>query len=116
MRAYTLTGLVMLRGDGREPTDVNDTEIIDWVNSKLESGNKSSRIASFKDPSIAVGVVVLDLVDAIKSGSVKYDLVKAGGTKQVRSHVFKLHCHCTLFRHISLLHSFLSWFFLCHFR
>ena len=103
MRAHTLTGLLMLRGDVREPADVNDTEIIDWVNSKLESGNKRSRITSFKDPSIAVGVVVLDLVDAIKPGSVKYDLVKAGSTEQVRSHVVKL--HCTLFRHISLLHN-----------
>ena len=83
MRAYTLTGLLMLRGDGREPADVNVSEIIDWVNSKLESGNKRSRITSFKDPSIAVGVVVLDLVDAIKPGSVKYDLVSAGGTEQV---------------------------------
>ena len=82
MKAYTLSVLTKLSDpDSNHP--IADKEIIAWVNDKLKASGKSSRITGFNDPSIAHGVVVIDLVDAIKPGCIKYDLVKAGSTEQV---------------------------------
>lgn len=41
-------------------------------------------IISLQDPAIADGKVVIDLIDAIKPGTINYDLVKEGGTEEVR--------------------------------
>ena len=88
MKAYTLSVLTKL-SDPESNHPIADREIIAWVNDKLKSQQKTSKINGFNDPVISNGVVVLDLVDAIKPGSVKYDLVKAGNTEQVRqTHVF----------------------------
>jgi len=38
-----------------------------------------------QDPSIADAKVVIDLIDAIKPGTINYELVKEGGTDEVRS-------------------------------
>ena len=88
MKAYTLSVLTKL-SDPESNHPIADREIIAWVNDKLKSQQKTSKINGFNDPVISNGVVVLDLVDAIKPGSVKYDLVKAGNTEQVRqTHTF----------------------------
>jgi hypothetical protein len=38
-----------------------------------------------QDPSIADAKVVIDLIDAIKPGTINYELVKEGGTDEVSS-------------------------------
>lgn len=81
MRAYTLALLSKLTADGKT---MADKDIVDWVNNKLQEANKSSKIANFKDPSIATSQAVLDLVDAIKPGVVDYGLVSAGETDEER--------------------------------
>ena len=43
---------------------------------QLSAAEKSSRISGFNDPSISNGLVVIDLVDACKPGSINYDLVR----------------------------------------
>ena len=43
---------------------------------QLKKAKKSSSISSFKDPAISTSKAVLDLVDAIKPGTVKYALAK----------------------------------------
>jgi len=43
---------------------------------QLLAAEKSSRISGFSDPTISNGLVVIDLVDACKPGSIDYDLVK----------------------------------------
>ena len=50
---------------------------------QLKSAGKTSRITGFNDQSISDGVVVIDLVDSIKRGSVNYDMVKKASTEQV---------------------------------
>ena len=50
----------------------------------MQEAGKSSKIANFKDSSIATSQPVLDLVDAIKPGIVDYGLVTAGETDEVR--------------------------------
>ena len=50
---------------------------------QLKGCGKTTSIRNFQDPDIADGKVVIDLIDAIKPGSIKFDLVKAGTTDQV---------------------------------
>ncbi|KAM6955631.1 plastin-2 [Lycodopsis pacificus] len=71
MRRYTLNILEDL-GDGQKVTD--DT-IVTWVNDMLTQAGKS-KISSFKDGSISSSMPVLDLIDAIQPGSIRYDLLK----------------------------------------
>lgn len=80
MRAYTLTVLSKLADSGNP---VVEKEIVQWVNKKLASAGKSSSIKSFQDSSIKTGKVVIDLIDAIKPGSINYELVKDSGTPEV---------------------------------
>ncbi|XP_051761275.1 plastin-2 [Ctenopharyngodon idella] len=71
MRRYTLNILEDL-GDGQKVTD--DT-IVTWVNDALAQAGKGT-ISGFKDGSISSSMPVLDLIDAIQPGSIRYDLLK----------------------------------------
>ncbi|KAL5480026.1 hypothetical protein EMCRGX_G023641 [Ephydatia muelleri] len=75
MRAYTLSVLQKLAGSSKP---ISDAEIVEWVNTSLAAGGKTTSISSFKDPSIANSLPVLDLVDTIKPGSINYELVNKG--------------------------------------
>lgn len=44
---------------------------------------QASRLKTFQDPSISDAHIVLDLVDAIKPGSINYELVKTDGSPEV---------------------------------
>ncbi|CAB1347138.1 unnamed protein product, partial [Coregonus sp. 'balchen'] len=68
---YTLNILEEL-GDGQK---VNDDTIVTWVNDTLTQAGKGT-ISGFKDGSIATSMPVLDLIDAIQLGSIRYDLIK----------------------------------------
>jgi plastin-3 len=80
MRAYTLSILSRLANTGNP---IIEKEIVQWVNNKLQSAGKTSSIKSFQDSSISNGRVVLDLIDAIKPGSINPDLVKHSGSEAV---------------------------------
>jgi len=81
MKAYTLSVLTKLAGD-ETGHPIVEKEIVIWANEKLKAAGKSSHITGFNDQTISDGVVVIDLVDAIKRGSVNYDMVKKGQTEQ----------------------------------
>ncbi|NWX83521.1 PLSL protein, partial [Nothoprocta pentlandii] len=72
MRRYTLNILEDIGGGEK----VNDEIIVNWVNETLTAAGKSSTISSFKDSKISTSMPVLDLIDAIQPGSIKYDLLK----------------------------------------
>ncbi|XP_047235703.1 plastin-3-like [Girardinichthys multiradiatus] len=72
MRRYTLNVLEEL-GDGEK---VNDDIIVNWVNKTLAKAGKSTKISSFKDKEISSSLAVLELIDAIRPGSVNFELVK----------------------------------------
>jgi plastin-3 len=76
MRAYTLSVLTQLANSGNP---LVEREIIDWVNNKLASAEKSTRIRNFQDSSIADARVVIDLIDAIRPGVINYEVVKDSG-------------------------------------
>lgn len=80
MRAYTLSVLSQLANTGNP---IIEKEIVAWVNRKLESAGKTTTLRNFQDSNVSDGQIVLDLVDAIKPGSVNYDLVKHSGTEEV---------------------------------
>ncbi|XP_054000423.1 plastin-1 isoform X1 [Hylaeus anthracinus] len=80
MRSYTLSILTSLAGT--QGNTLVEKEIVQWVNSKLQGAGKTSSIKGFQDSSISDGRVVLDLIDAIKPGTVNYELVKEGGNEE----------------------------------
>nr|CAD7435015.1 unnamed protein product [Timema monikensis] len=62
MRAYTLSVLTQLANTG---SPIVEKEIVTW------------------DPSIADARVVIDLLDAIKPGTIHYEFVKEGGSEEM---------------------------------
>ena len=48
-----------------------------WANNKLREAGKKSTISGFQDQAISTGLPLIDLIDAIKPGSINYDLVLA---------------------------------------
>lgn len=80
LRHYTFELLAKLtKGDG---TSIKDAEIVDWANDKLSKSGKTSRIKSFKDPSLSSSHAVIDLCDAIQPKCIDYDLVTPGISEQ----------------------------------
>ncbi|CAK5081782.1 unnamed protein product [Meloidogyne enterolobii] len=80
MRAYTLT--ILAKCTQSEESMATDKEIIAWVNQKLESVGNSNRLKSFQDPSISNARIFLDLIEAIKPGTIDYNIVKCDGNSQ----------------------------------
>jgi len=54
----------------------------------LESAGKQSRLRSFQDSSIANARILCDLIDAIKPGTINYELIKGDGKPEVFSGLF----------------------------
>lgn len=78
MRAYTLSVLQKI-GGGKE---IKDSDIVDWANQKLKAAGKSSSFTGFKDDSLCTGLALIDLVDAIRPGSIDYANVIANPATQ----------------------------------
>ncbi|XP_057715140.1 plastin-1 [Corythoichthys intestinalis] len=71
MRRYTMLVLSDL-GDGER---VGEQIILNWVNTTLSQKHPDSQISSFKDLHISTSLPVIDLIDAIAPGTVKWDVV-----------------------------------------
>lgn len=80
MRAYTLSILTQLANTG---SPIVEKEIVTWANAKLTAAGKSTQLKSFQDSSLKDARVVIDLIDAIKPGTINYDLVKHSGSDEV---------------------------------
>ncbi|CAF1358466.1 unnamed protein product, partial [Adineta steineri] len=77
MRAYTLSILQKL---AKSNTPIADKDIINWANDKLKNANKKTFLNSFQDQSLSDSMLICDLIDAIKPGSIQYHLLKTSGT------------------------------------
>ncbi|KAF4533448.1 hypothetical protein B566_EDAN001174 [Ephemera danica] len=77
MRAYTLSILTQLANTGNPMVE---KEIVTWVNNKLNNAGKNTTLRSFQDSSISDAKILMDLIDAIKPGSINYELVKDGAS------------------------------------
>ncbi|GBB89006.1 hypothetical protein RclHR1_15640004 [Rhizophagus clarus] len=75
MRINIIQTLTSLSKGGR---DVTDNDLIKWANDTVSRGGKSSKISSFKDPTLRNGIFLIDLLNSIKPGIVDYALVTRG--------------------------------------
>merc|ERR1712179_237036 len=75
MRAYTLSLLAQLGGDGKP---IEEKEIIAWTNTKLSDGGKSTQIKNFQDPANKNAMPIIDLIDTCAPGTINYQVVKTG--------------------------------------
>jgi hypothetical protein len=80
MRAYTLSILQKL---AKSSTPMADKDIINWANDKLKTANKKTFLNSFRDQTLSDSMLICDLIDAIKPGSIQYNLLKTSGTADV---------------------------------
>ena len=80
MRAYTLSILQQL---AQSSTPIADKDIINWANEKLKNANKTTFLNSFQDHTLSDSMLICDLIDAIKPGSIQYNLLKSAGTAEV---------------------------------
>jgi plastin-1 len=77
MRRHTinvLQGLASHQGIA----EMTDEIIVQWANEKVKSSGKSSKMSSFRDPSLKSGVFLLELVGAIEPRAVNPELVTRG--------------------------------------
>lgn len=101
MRAYTLSILQKL---AKSTTPIADKDIINWANDKvqmkmstkrifrfrstlhfqLKSANKKTFLTNFQDQSLSDSMLICDLIDAIKPGSIQYSLLKTSATAEVK--------------------------------
>ncbi|XP_074660837.1 plastin-3-like isoform X2 [Tubulanus polymorphus] len=79
MRAYTLNILMKVKQDG---APVQEKEIIAWANEKLIQGGFKHQINNFKDPALKTGVILVELVAAIKKNIVNFDLLSDGNSDE----------------------------------
>ncbi|KAL3321249.1 hypothetical protein Ciccas_000083 [Cichlidogyrus casuarinus] len=112
MRAYTLSMLAELAGKvaemgaaenvpgntvsmqlGRSKRSgvvyapIDESQLLAWANRQLATAKKHSRLKpklGFHDTSLNDAVLILDLIDAIKPGSVNFDVVKYTMQEEVR--------------------------------
>lgn len=74
MRAYTLSILSHLaQTDCGKPVD--EAKIVVWANGKLKEAGKEGKIKGFNDSTISTAIPIIDLIDAIKPGSINYTQV-----------------------------------------
>lgn len=64
--------------------EISDADMIQWANQTVAKGGRSGSVRSFKDPSIASGVFLLDVLNGMKSSYVDYDLVAQGKSDEER--------------------------------
>ncbi len=50
---------------------------------QLKSANKTTFLTTFQDQSLSDSMLICDLIDAIKPGSIQYNLLKTTGTPDV---------------------------------
>ncbi|KAI0024218.1 calponin homology domain-containing protein [Xylariomycetidae sp. FL0641] len=62
--------------------EITDSEMVRWANDMCKKGGRSSAVRSFKDPSIASGIFLLDVLNGMKTSYVDYDLVTPGRTDE----------------------------------
>lgn len=79
MRRNIVLTLKSLSTNGR---DLTDSDILKWAQETVRKGGKSSTVRSFKDPALATGHFLLDVLNGLKPGYVDYDLVTPGHTEE----------------------------------
>ena len=67
MRFHTFKFLAEVQAKKFGGKDVTDEMIVEWANNKVKQANRSTKMTSFKDPSLSTGIFFMDLLFAIES-------------------------------------------------
>merc|ERR1711916_281979 len=78
MREHLLRILTRLGGGQK----VKDADLIAWANDKVTGSGKSTSMNDFRDSSLSNSLFFLDLIDAIRPGTVEAEYVTAGGSDE----------------------------------
>jgi plastin-1 len=81
MRLHTLKFLKEVQGKKFGGKEVTEQMIVDWANNLVESKGRSTRMASFKDPSLRNGIFFMDLLFSIEPRVINWDFVTPGETE-----------------------------------
>jgi len=82
MRFHTFKFLAEVQAKKFGGKDVTDEMIVEWANNKVKQANRSTKMTSFKDPSLSTGIFFMDLLFAIESRIINWDFVTPGDTKE----------------------------------
>jgi len=82
MRLHTLKFLAEVQRKKFGGAEVTDQMLVDWANQKVQSKGRSSKMDSFKDNSLKSGIFFMDLLYAIESRIIDWDLVTPGETNE----------------------------------
>jgi len=74
---FNVLSILNKLGGGKK---ITDAEVLTWANDKVKASGKSHKISSFHDPSLKDGVFLIELVDAVRPGSVEWGVVEKGDT------------------------------------
>lgn len=76
---FNVISILNKLGGGKK---ISDAEIIAWANEKVKASGKSSKISSFHDPGLKDGIFLIELVDAVKPGTVDWTIVEKGNEQK----------------------------------
>eukprot|EP01139_Manchomonas_bermudensis_P010432 Amastigsp_a340456_90.p1 type:complete len:632 gc:universal Amastigsp_a340456_90:2001-106(-) len=74
MREHIIRILSALGGGAK----ISDADIIAWANAKARAGGSRQTMGDFRDPNLRSGIFVLDLINAIRPGTVEAENVTDG--------------------------------------
>ncbi|CAI0379261.1 unnamed protein product [Linum tenue] len=75
---YSMLQLLKNLRSHSQGKEVTDTDILHWVNKKVRSMGRTSRIENFKDKSISNGIFFLELLSSVEPRVVNWNLVTKG--------------------------------------
>jgi len=80
MRRHTLNILTAI-GGGKK---ADEKMIVKWANQVVAASGKETNMRSFRDPLLANGLFLMDLLSSLESRSINWDMVTAGESEEDR--------------------------------
>jgi len=84
MRKHTLKFLAEVQAKKFGGKPVTDEMIISWANETVKASGKDSKMASYKDPTLADSIFFIDLLNSVNSQVINWEYVTEGKTPEDR--------------------------------
>jgi plastin-1 len=82
MRFHTFKFLAEVQAKKFGGKEVTDDMIVQWANDRVASANRTTKMTSFKDPTLSNAIFFMDLLFAVESRIINWDFVTPGDTKE----------------------------------
>jgi len=82
MRLHTLKFLAEVQRKQFGGKEVTDDMLVEWANQKVAASGKTSKMSSFKDPTLSDGIFFIDLLHAIEPRIINWEYVTPGDTPE----------------------------------